>query len=145
MSLKYHVVGRADIRKGAPEGAKMFYGQIRSAGRVSLPEICVAVSALTSASEGDVEGVLEGLLFQMRQYLVRGDTVCLGALGNFRVVMGSPGVEREEDFRPSMFRRGRIVFAPGAILRSLCRKVHYEKANLKVIERTTDCDREHIV
>ncbi|MCD8044427.1 MAG: hypothetical protein LUH10_15360 [Tannerellaceae bacterium] len=144
MSLKYHVVSRADIRKEAPKGAKMYYGQIRSAGRVNLPQICVAVSALTSASEGDVEGVLAGLLFQMKQYLVRGDTVCLGDLGNFRVVMGSPGVENEADFSPSMFRKGRIVFSPGRMLRKLCRNAHYEKANLKVIEREADCDRQHI-
>lgn len=54
----------------------------------------------------------------------------LGELGHFRLNAGSEGVEKPEDFKVSMFRKPRIVFSPGILLRQMCDRIKFEKAGL---------------
>ncbi|MCD7975832.1 MAG: hypothetical protein LUG51_01260 [Tannerellaceae bacterium] len=144
MALRYHLVSRRDLRKNAPEGAKLYYGQTRSGDRIELPELSEAISALSTASEGDVTVVLEGLLMLMRQHLVKGNIVELGDLGNFRMVAGSPGVTDEEEFHTSLFKKGHIVYTPGiGLLRFMRENIHYEK--LDVIEVEDPCKLPHAI
>ncbi|MCD8192990.1 MAG: HU family DNA-binding protein [Tannerellaceae bacterium] len=143
MALKYHLVLRRDMRDGAPEGSKLYYGQVRKQGNVSFDKICEAITAYSTASKGDIMLVINGLLFVMKQYLEQGDVVEMGEFGNFRMSAGSSGVENQEDFHTSLFRNGRIVFTPGKMLKESTRNVRFEKLN--VVEREKECDRPHTI
>lgn len=143
MALKYHVVKRSDLSKDAARGDVLYYGQVRAGDRVTLTELCESISALSTASEGDVLVVLEGLLMLMRQNLIKGHIVEFGDIGSFRMVAGSSGVEEEEDFHTSLFKKGKIVYVPGVRLKHLFHKVQYEKCQF--VEKEIPCDRDHAV
>jgi hypothetical protein len=61
---------------------------------------------------------LDNLNFVIDFELQAGRIVHLGELGNFRMTVGSEGVEEESDFNKSMLRRPRIVFTPGKALQT---------------------------
>lgn len=53
MSLKFTVVARKNLSKGAPEDSKLFYAQARQMGTVGIDELCDEIAetcTLTSAN-----------------------------------------------------------------------------------------------
>ena len=81
----------------------------------------------STASDGDVALVLLSVIRCMQEALLRGETVQLGALGNFRLSIGSSGVVNAGDFQASMIRKPRIIFSPGLKLREMIAKVSVER------------------
>ncbi len=130
MSLKYHLVLRPDMRKDAPKDKKLYYGQVRVHDYYSFEQLCETIADRSTASKGDVMLVIDGLLFALKTHLEKGETVQLGELGHFRLNAGSEGVEKAEDFKVSMFRKPKIVFSPGILLRQMCDRIKFEKAGL---------------
>lgn len=96
---------------------------------------------LSTATAGDVACIMDGLMLLMRQHLMKGYIVELGDLGNYRLSVGSHGVKRPEDFEVHLFKKPRILFSPGPLLKELCKNVHYEKAKCKIVER--ECKQSH--
>ncbi|MCD8167254.1 MAG: hypothetical protein LUE93_14795 [Bacteroides sp.] len=141
MSLKYHIVCKKDMRKGAPEEATLYYGQVRANERIGYEELCQQVSDYTLSTDADVTCILDGLVLLMRQYLTRGNIVELGVFGNFRMSSGGAGVEKEEDFHPSQFRTPRILFTPGVMLKDATHRVGFEK--IRFVEKEKECDQSH--
>ena len=81
----------------------------------------------STASDGDVALVLLGLIRCMQEALLRGEVVQLGALGNFRLSLGSSGVVNADDFHASLIRKPRIIYSPGVKLREMIAKVSIER------------------
>ncbi|MCD8194526.1 MAG: hypothetical protein LUD74_08290 [Tannerellaceae bacterium] len=79
----------------------------------------------------------------MKQHLANGNTVHLGEFGSFRVTAGSGGVEDPEDFHPSMFRKPRIVFTPGTMLRDTPELGSFKKVEVRKVAEI--CNRPHAV
>ena len=127
MALKYSLVLRRDMRKDAQEGSMLYYGQVRCSDRVSFEELCEAISSYSTASSGDVKLVLDGLLFVMKQNLHKGNIVEMGEFGRFRMTAGSSGSPLAEDFDTRQFKKARIVFTPGKLLRNDCNAPKFEK------------------
>ncbi|MCD8043333.1 MAG: hypothetical protein LUH10_09745 [Tannerellaceae bacterium] len=146
MSLTYHVVRKKDMRPEAPEGAQLYYGQIRINQQVSYQNLCEEISQLTLLTEADVSCILDGLLFFARKELLDGNLVDLGILGSFRMTAGAPVVDKEEDFHPSMFRKGRIVFTPGIELKKITQRenIHYVKEKFIIKHTDEECKRDHV-
>lgn len=71
--------------------------------------------------------VLLGLIRCMQEALLRGEVVQLGALGNFRLSLGSSGVVNADDFHASLIRKPRIIYSPGVKLREMIAKVSIER------------------
>ncbi|MCD8177658.1 MAG: HU family DNA-binding protein [Tannerellaceae bacterium] len=142
MALKYYVLNRADLSKGAGTEDQLFYGQICINGHISYEEICDNVCLMTSATQADVAGVLDGLMLLMRQHLAKGNIVELGDVGKFRLSVGSSGVKDPDNFTVHLFKRPRIVFSPGKALKELCTKVRYER--MKCDLKRKECTKEHI-
>ena len=94
---------------------------------MDFDSICETVADRSTASDGDVALVLLGLIRCMQEALLRGEVVQLGALGNFRLSIGSSGVVNAEDFQASMIRKPKIIFSPGAKLREMINKVTVER------------------
>ena len=71
--------------------------------------------------------VIDGLLYVMRQHLENGEVVQVGDFGNFRMLAGSKGTAVADDFTTSLFKKGRIVFTPGPMLKEVTAKPKFEK------------------
>ncbi len=138
MALKYRLVLRPDMRKDAAEGSKLYYGQVRSQSKIEFKKLCELVSGYCTATKGEVELVIDGLIYVLKEQLESGNIVQMGEFGNFHMVAGSRGAATEEEFNTSHFKKSRIVFSPGAILRDLAAKTRYEKLHFVVKETEKD-------
>ena len=127
MALKYKLVQKKDLTKGAADDAKRYYASANVTGTMDFDSICETVADRSTASDGDVALVLLGLIRCMQEALLRDEVVQLGALGNFRLSIGSSGVVNAEDFQASMIRKPKIIFSPGAKLREMINKVTVER------------------
>lgn len=140
MSLKYRLVKRPDMSKDAVEGSKLFYAQVRTQGKIEFKKLCELVSGHCTATKGEVELVIDGLLYILKEQLEAGNVVQMGEFGNFRMVAGSKGVATEEEFTTALFKKSRIVFSPGSLLRDLISKTRFEL--MPVVEK--ECDKPHV-
>jgi predicted histone-like DNA-binding protein len=139
VALNPYVLKRKNMGKDAPAGSQLYYGQIRVHDTVSFEKVCAKIASLSTASKGDVQIVIAGLLEVLREHLEAGHTVQLGEPGNFRMTAGSRGAEEKGDFNTSYFKKGRVKFFPGSLLRDLENKVNFDL--LRTIEK--ECDKLH--
>jgi len=128
------------MRKDATPGAKLYYGQVRSLGKITFNKLCEKVAKLSTASKGDVEVVISSLLSTLTEYLEIGFSIQVGELGNFRMTAGCTGCETEKDFNTFLFKKPRIIFSPGTLLRNLTAEMTFDKMAIKEVE----CDKTHI-
>jgi predicted histone-like DNA-binding protein len=103
---------------------------------ISFDKVCSKIATISTASKGDVQIVIACLLEVLSEHLEAGHTVQLGELGNFRMTAGSRGAEEKGDFNTSYFKKGRVRFSPGSLLRNLENRVHFDL--LKTIEVEKD-------
>lgn len=127
MSLKYRVVLKKDMSKGAAKGAQLYYGQIRSIEKITFKQLCELVSGYCTAKRGEVELVIDGLLYVLKFLLSNGNVIQMGAFGNFRMVAGSKGSATLKSFDPMLFKKPHIVFSPGEMLRNLIENPYYDR------------------
>lgn len=127
MSVKYKLVLKKDLSKNAATDAKRYYASANVTGMMNFETICDVVADRSTASDGDVALVLLGVIRCMQEALLRGEVVQLGALGNFRISLGSSGVANADDFHVSMIRKPRIIYSPGVKLREMISKVTLER------------------
>lgn len=127
MSIKYKLVLKKDLTKGAAAGAKRYYASAPVSGTMDFDSICDVIADRSTASDGDVALVVRGLIRAMEESLMRNEVVQLGTLGNFRFSLGSSGVVDEKDFQATMIRKPKIIFTPGAKLRAMIEKVSLER------------------
>jgi predicted histone-like DNA-binding protein len=122
MSLKYRIILRKNMTKGAAEGSKLYYGQVRSLDKTPFKKLCSMVSDYCTAKKGEVELVVDGLINVMKNLLDGGNVIQMGDFGNFRMIAGSKGTAVKKDFDVMLFKKGRIVFTPGKILKDITEK-----------------------
>ena len=111
------------MTKGAAAGSKLYYAVNKSTGTCDFEELCDQIADRSTASRGDVQVVVDGLLY----ILQKGETVQLGDLGHFQAVIGSKGTKLEADFNASLIKRPRIVFRPSVTLKSVTGLAKFEK------------------
>lgn len=127
MSVRYKLVLRKDLSKDAPEGAQKYYASVNSNGVMSYKQMCTSIAAYSTASPGDVHVVMDGMLFVLKEALLRGEVVQAGELGNFQLNAGSGGTPTAEEFKASLIRKPRIVFRPSTTLKEMLGKVSFER------------------
>ena len=135
MSVKYKLVLKKDLTKGAATDAKRYYASANVTGMMDFDTICDVVADRSTASDGDVALVLLGLIRCMQEALLRGEVVQLGALGNFRLSLGSSGVVNADDFHASLIRKPRIIYSPGVKLREMIAKVSIERIGQEMTDQ----------
>ena len=145
MSLKFLLVRRKDMTKGAPVDQKMFYGLTRVSNKMDLEKLCDAIAGRSTSSRGDVKLVLEGLIYELSNKLSEGYAISLGTFGTFRLTNGSKGVLTEEEFSSSLFNKARITFTPGTMLRDEVNDLKYEKMQVVTVTETEACTKEHVI
>lgn len=127
MPIKYRLVLRKDMTKGAAAGSKLYYAVNKSTGTCDFEELCDQIADRSTASRGDVHVVMDGLLYILKQRLQKGETIQLGDLGHFQAVIGSKGTKLESDFNTSLIKRPRIIFRPSVVLKNTTNLIKFEK------------------
>ena len=127
MPLKYRIVLKKDMSKGAAKGDQLYYGQIRSLEKTNFKKLCKLVSGYCTAKPGEVELVIDGLIYVLCMLLESGNVIQMGEFGNFRMVAGSKGAATVDDFDTSLFKNARIVYVPGTMLNDIRKSATYEE------------------
>ena len=127
MSVKYRLVLRKDMTKGAAADAKLFYAASSSNGMCDLASLCEIIADRSAATAGDVKLVLDGILYVLKQKLPDGQTVQVGDLGYFQAILGSKGADTEKDFSATLIKRRHILFRPGKLLVQLAQNLKTER------------------
>jgi predicted histone-like DNA-binding protein len=124
--MKYKLLERKNPQKPA-EAGKLYAAPVND-GKVSQKEIAADITGLSSLSRGDINNVIDCLLDTVPKYLLMGKSVSLGSLGTFRLSFSSEGVETAESFNTALISGVKIIFTPGAELKSAIGKIVFEKA-----------------
>jgi DNA-binding protein, histone-like, putative len=137
MGQKFRLVKRHSVI-GNKESLKKYYAMAISNGFTDFEHLCRMITERSMASSADVKGILDNLNFVIDLELQAGRIVQLGELGNFRMTIGSEGVEEESDFNKSMLRKPRVVFTPGKALQNTRIVTKFTKVKADAEEDSTE-------
>ena len=126
--VRYKTIGKKNPQDLlAPE---KFYAQIIADGRIDLKALAFFVSKQSTVSRADCYAVLISLVEWITFHLSEGKIVDLGDLGSFRLSLSSTGQELAEDFNASAIKKAKIIFSPGADLKSMLNTIKYTKVEV---------------
>ena len=118
--LKYKLVQRKDMTKGALEGSKLYYPQVINQGRVSFDSLCEEVAEQSSLTSGDIKNCMDRLINCLVRHLKEGRSVDCGDLGSFRINIRSTGADTPEAYdAATMMRKPSIQYYLGKKLRDM--------------------------
>lgn len=118
--LRYKLVQRKDMSKGALEGAKLYYPQVINLGRVSFDSLCEEVAEQSSLTSGDIKNCMDRLINCLVRHLKEGRSVDCGDLGSFRINIRSTGADTPETYdAATMMRKPSIQYYLGKRLRDM--------------------------
>lgn len=118
--LKYKLVQRKDMSKGALEGSKLYYPQVINLGRMSFDSLCEEVAEQSSLTSGDIKNCMDRLINCLVRHLKEGRSVDCGDLGSFRINIRSTGADTPETYdAATMMRKPSIQYYLGKKLRDM--------------------------
>lgn len=118
--LRYKIVQRKDMSKGALEGSKLYYPQVINLGRVSFDSLCEEVAEQSSLTSGDIKNCMDRLVNCLVRHLKEGRSVDCGDLGSFRINIRSTGADTPETYdAATMMRKPSIQYYLGKKLRDM--------------------------
>ena len=118
--LKYKLVQRKDMSKGALEGSKLYYPQVINLGRVSFDSLCEEVAEQSSLTSGDIKNCMDRLINCLVRHLKEGRSVDCGDLGSFRINIRSTGADTPEAYdAATMMRKPSVQYYLGKKLRDM--------------------------
>lgn len=118
--LKYKLVQRKDMSKGALEGSKLYYPQVINQGRVSFDSLCEEVAEQSSLTSGDIKNCMDRLINCLVRHLKEGRSVDCGDLGSFRINIRSTGADTPEAYdAATMMRKPSVQYYLGKKLRDM--------------------------
>lgn len=118
--LRYKLVQRKDMTKGALENAKLYYPQVINQGRVSFDSLCEEVAEQSSLTSGDIKNCMDRLINCLVRHLKEGRSVDCGDLGSFRINIRSTGADTPEAYdAATMMRKPSIQYYLGKKLRDM--------------------------
>ncbi len=118
--LKYKLVQRKDMSKGALEGSKLYYPQVINQGRVSFDSLCEEVAEQSSLTSGDIKNCMDRLVNCLVRHLKEGRSVDCGDLGSFRINIRSTGADTPEAYdAATMMRKPSVQYYLGKKLRDM--------------------------
>ena len=118
--LRYKLVQRKDMSKGALEGSKLYYPQVINQGRVSFDSLCEEVAEQSSLTSGDIKNCMDRLINCLVRHLKEGRSVDCGDLGSFRINIRSSGADTPEAYdAATMMRKPSVQYYLGKKLRDM--------------------------
>jgi predicted histone-like DNA-binding protein len=85
-------------KMGASKDHHKFYAHMVSAGEVGTDELASLIQENTTFKKGEVRGIIDELVAQMKRQLAMGQTVQLDGFGRFHLSVESEGAESPEAF-----------------------------------------------
>lgn len=132
MGIKYRLIAKKDMTKGAAADDKLFYPQLVMNGRVSFEALCQEASEQSSLTSGDIKNCMDRIVYCAVAHLKEGRSVDLGDLGGLRLALRSGGTATEADYDVEVqMRNPKVVFSPGKKLREM-------KSSALAYERQTE-------
>ena len=126
MPVKFKV-----IEKGQPGvaggGEKKFYASANITGEKTLAGLTKDIEKISTVSGADIRAVLYALVDVMQNALADGQAVRLGELGSLRGNISSEGKATEKEVTAAAIRGAKVVFSPGADLKTMLATLKYEK------------------
>lgn len=126
MAQNYKLVKRM-TKPGDTTSARKYYAMSKSNGVSDLTYLCKLISARSTVSSADVKAVLDSLNYVLDLELQAGRIVQLGEFGNFRMSVSSDGADTPTVFSSSMLREPKIIFTPGASLRTTKKTAEFSR------------------
>lgn len=118
--LRYKLVQRKDMTRGALEDAKLYYPQVINQGRVSFDSLCEEVAEQSSLTSGDIKNCMDRLINCLVRHLKEGRSVDCGDLGSFRINIRSTGADTPEAYdAATMMRKPSVQYYLGKKLRDM--------------------------
>ena len=118
MSVKFRLVQKKNMKKGAAMDSKLYYPVLVGNGTVSFSDLCDEVAEQSSLTSGDVKHCVDRLIYAISNHLSNGRTVDAGDIGRFRVSLRSSGAETVETYSvANNMRQPRVIYTPGKRLK----------------------------
>ena len=128
MGIKFKLVEKKDMTKGAGADAKRFYPVLVNNGRVSFEDLCEEVAVQSSLTSGDVKNCMDRVVYCSARHLKEGRSVDLGDLGTLRVSLRSEGTVTAEEYSTNLMREPGIIFNPGRRIKEMrTNEVYFER------------------
>ena len=126
MAVKYKVVAKGEpgVKGG---GKKKYYAANVNQDVQDINKITAEVEKASTVSGADIRAVLYAAVEAINGFLSDGDIVRLGDLGSFRLSLSSTGEAKPEDVTVNNINGARIIFTPGAMLKTLLTNLKFEK------------------
>lgn len=140
MALKFRVVKRK-VLSGVDKDTVKNYAMAKTSGTSGLDKLCKLICSRSTLSSADVKAVLDSLNWAMDLELSSGNVVQLGEFGNFRLSISSEGTTEEAAFDATKIKKARIIFFPGAALRTTRDMMDFEPDDVVYKEKVEEPDR----
>lgn len=116
---------KADI--SAQTGGTKAYGTAQIHNKLSFDQFCEHVSEHNSPfSKGTIQGILTDAVSCIREQLLAGNSVQLGALGTFRVELSTEGADTTEEFGAANIKEVNVCWTPGKNFRNLREEAQFQ-------------------
>jgi predicted histone-like DNA-binding protein len=125
MAIKYKLVAKKNPRD--LEAAPKFYASAVTTRKIDLDEFSKKIARSSTVARADVYAVLVAVIDEALDSLGNGNQLYLGKLGSMEVNLKSEGAATEEEFSPTMIKGAKIVYRPGAELKSMINALKFEK------------------
>lgn len=85
-------------KMGASKDHHKYYAHVVSAGEVDTEELASLIQENTTFKKGEVRGLIDELVSQMKRQLAMGQTINLDGFGRFHLSVESEGANTPEEF-----------------------------------------------
>ncbi|WP_373818573.1 HU family DNA-binding protein [Porphyromonas loveana] len=126
------------MKIGKHKGKTMFYAQVDKPKVIEYEDVIKDIAEMSSLTTGDVRNAIDRLAYYLQRELTEGNTVKLGQIGTFRVVVPSKYVETEKEVNASIIKKARIRFYINRTLTAVAENIRFAvyRGNQKVDEST---------
>lgn len=125
-------VVRTKVDKSGDEEKVRYYGVPVTSGQVGVKELARDICSRCSLNAADVHAAVVALGDVMRNYLLNGNTVYLEDIGLFSISASSEGFDTPDECTPSKMKAQRVCFKADKGMRSILRKVKFQRSNRAV-------------
>ncbi|BEG99159.1 hypothetical protein BSYN_14240 [Bacteroides sedimenti] len=125
-------VVRTKMDKSGDEEKVRYYGVPVTSGQVGVKELARDICSRCSLNAADVHAAVVALGDVMRNYLLKGNTVYLEDIGLFSISASSEGFDTPDECTPSKMKAQRVCFKADKGMRSILRKVKFQRSNRAV-------------
>lgn len=117
------------IQKGKPgdrQAPKKWYAAPVKSGMVTQKSLAKTISGRSSLTMGDIANTLQNLGEILPEELIKGNSVQIDGLGNFRISFSSEGVDEEKDFTVDKIKGMKVIFTPSTDFKKAISNIKFE-------------------